>query len=72
MPADATAGEKRPDTAQVDSFVHWMEGRIDTAAASKVEAGYVPLHRLNRREYTNAIQDLFGLEVRSQRAAAAG
>ncbi|MEJ0100788.1 MAG: DUF1592 domain-containing protein [Pseudomonadota bacterium] len=55
-------GEKRPATAEVDSFVHWMEGRIDTAAAQKVEAGYVPLHRLNRREYTNAIQDLFGLE----------
>jgi len=55
-------GQKRPDTAEVDSFVHWMEGRIDAAAAGKPQPGYVPLHRLNRREYTNAVRDLFGLE----------
>ncbi len=27
-----------------------------------VEPGHVPLHRLNRREYTNAVRDLFDLE----------
>jgi hypothetical protein len=39
-----------------------MEGQIDAAAAHQVEAGYVPLHRLNRREYTNAVHYLFDLE----------
>ena len=39
-----------------------MEGAIDAAAAKHVEPGYVPLHRLNRREYTNAVRDLFDLE----------
>ncbi len=55
-------GEPRPANEDLDSFVHWMEGRIDTAAAKHVEPGYVPLHRLNRREYTNAVRYLFDLE----------
>ena len=55
-------GEKRPSTDQMDSFVHWLEGTIDAAAAHRTEAGYVPLHRLNRREYTNAVRYLFDLD----------
>jgi Protein of unknown function (DUF1592)/Protein of unknown function (DUF1588)/Protein of unknown function (DUF1585)/Protein of unknown function (DUF1587)/Protein of unknown function (DUF1595)/Planctomycete cytochrome C len=55
-------GEKRPPTAEIDTFVHWMEGNIDAAAANQVESGYVPLHRLNRREYTNAVRFLFDLD----------
>ncbi len=55
-------GEPRPSGDELDSFVQWMEGRIDTAATKKVEPGYVPLHRLNRREYTNAVRYLFDLE----------
>src|SRR5689334_2459567 len=54
-------GEKRPPTEQVDSFVHWLEGTID-AAATHPEPGYVPLHRLNRREYANAVRYLFDLD----------
>jgi hypothetical protein len=55
-------GEARPSNADMDSFVHWMEGRIDSAAAKKVEPGYVPLHRLNRREYANSVRYLFDLD----------
>ena len=55
-------GEPRPPTSDIDTFVHWMEGNIDDAAAHQVEAGYVPLHRLNRREYTNAVHYLFDLD----------
>jgi hypothetical protein len=55
-------GEKRPPNEQLDSFVHWLEGAIDGAAAKHTEAGYVPLHRLNRREYANAVRDLLDLE----------
>jgi hypothetical protein len=55
-------GEPRPANADLDSFVHWMEGNIDAAAAHRVESGYVPLHRLNRREYTNAVHYLFDLD----------
>ncbi len=55
-------GEPRPANEDLDSFVGWMEGRIDEAAAKQVQPGYVPLHRLNRREYTNAVRYLFNLE----------
>jgi hypothetical protein len=55
-------GEPRPASADLDAFVHWMEGTLDTAAADHVAPGYVPLHRLNRREYTNAVRDLFQLD----------
>jgi hypothetical protein len=55
-------GEPRPANAELDSFVSWMEGNIDTVAVKHVEPGHVPLHRLNRREYTNAVRYLFDLE----------
>jgi hypothetical protein len=55
-------GEPRPANAELDAFVGWMEGRLDAAATKHVEPGYVPLHRLNRREYTNAVRYLFDLE----------
>ncbi len=54
-------GEPRPETAKLDAFVSFMEGRVDAAAQS--HAGYVQLHRLNRREYANAVQYLLGLQM---------
>ena len=56
-------GEPRPANADLDAFVHWMEGQIDSAAAAHPEPGYVPLPRLNRREYRNAVRDLLDLEL---------
>ncbi len=56
-------GEKQPDQASIDSFVSWMEGNLDQAAARHPDAGYVSLHRLNRVEYARAIKDLLDVEV---------
>jgi len=56
------AGAKRPDKQSVTELVSWLESKIDTAVA-KPEPGRVPLHRLNRREYANAIHDLLGLHI---------
>lgn len=56
-------GKPQPESPQLDSFVHWLEGKIDTAAAADPNPGHVPLHRMNRREYANAIQDLIALEI---------
>jgi Protein of unknown function (DUF1592)/Protein of unknown function (DUF1588)/Protein of unknown function (DUF1587)/Protein of unknown function (DUF1585)/Protein of unknown function (DUF1595) len=56
-------GQKQPDQAAIDSFVTWMEGNLDKAAAARPEAGYVSLHRLNRVEYANAVKDLLNVEV---------
>jgi hypothetical protein len=55
-------GGARPDNAEVDGFVAWLEASLD-AAAPAPEPGYVTPHRMNRTEYANAIRDLLALEV---------
>ena len=57
------AGMKRPDNQTVATFVSWLEKEIDTTANAAPAPGRVPLRRLNRREYENAIRDLLGLNV---------
>ena len=56
------AGARRPDTAVVADFVSWLEHRVDAGAVDQ-RPGRVPLRRLNRREYANAIRDLLGFNV---------
>jgi mono/diheme cytochrome c family protein len=56
-------GVRRPPQAAVDSFVSWMETSLDQAAAADPNPGRVALHRLNRAEYANAIEDLLGLHI---------
>ncbi len=56
-------GEKQPDQATIDSFVSWMEGNLDKAAAAHPDPGYVSLHRLNRVEYARAVKDLLDVDV---------
>jgi hypothetical protein len=56
------AGNDRPSNEEVAKLVSWLETTIDSAAKD-TPAGRVPLKRLNRREYANAIRDLFGLQV---------
>jgi hypothetical protein len=56
-------GEKQPDAASRHAFIKAMEGELDAVAGKQVEPGSVPLHRLNRPEYANAIRDLLDLEV---------
>ena len=56
-------GLPRPDAATYDGMAEWLEARLDAAAAARPNPGRPTLHRLNRAEYTNAIRDLFALEV---------
>ena len=56
------AGVRRPDNQSVSAFVSWLEKEIDTASTDPAP-GRVPLRRLNRREYANAIRDLLGFTV---------
>ena len=56
-------GQPRPQTQELKSFIAWMEGTIDKSAAANVDPGYVSMHRLNRREYTNAVEYLLGLKL---------
>ncbi|HWK54821.1 MAG TPA: DUF1592 domain-containing protein [Hyphomicrobiales bacterium] len=54
-------GSDRPANAQVDRMVAWLEGLLDQV--EHPVAGYVPLHRLNRTEYANAVEELLALSV---------
>ena len=56
-------GVRRPDQARVDAFVGSLEHALDDAAAAHPNPGRVALHRLNRAEYANAIEDLFGVRI---------
>jgi mono/diheme cytochrome c family protein len=56
-------GARRPAPAAVESFVSWLETSLDRAAADSPTLGRVALHRLNRAEYANAVEDLLGLRV---------
>jgi hypothetical protein len=57
------ASEPRPDEAQRQAFVAYLERELDTLAARNPNPGRPALHRLNRTEYENAIRDLLALDV---------
>jgi mono/diheme cytochrome c family protein len=56
-------GSSRPDDATYTAFVDFLEGHLDREAERAPDPGRVALHRLNRKEYANAVRDLFGLKV---------
>jgi hypothetical protein len=56
-------GMPRPQQAQIDGLITWLEASLDKAAATHPDPGRAPLHRLNRTEYANAIRDLLNLKV---------
>ena len=58
-------GNPQPDSQVVQSFVGWMEGNLDRAALAHPEPGRVALHRLNRKEYANAVRDLLDVDIGS-------
>lgn len=56
-------GNPQPDGHALQTFVSWMENTLDRAALGHPDPGRVGLHRLNRKEYANAIRDLLNVEV---------
>ena len=56
-------GVRRPEQSKVDTFVTSLEHALDDAAAAHPNPGRVALHRLNRAEYANAIEDLFAVRI---------
>ncbi len=56
-------GVRRPPQADVDVFVRALEDALDRAARENPNPGRVALHRLNRAEYANEIEDLLGVRV---------
>jgi mono/diheme cytochrome c family protein len=57
-------GLPRPDRSTVDAVATWLEADIDRAWAANPNPGRMnAVHRLNRSEYSNAVRDLFALDL---------
>jgi hypothetical protein len=57
------AGMPRPNAARMAEFTNWLEASLDAEAAAHPNPGRPAIHRLNRAEYSNAIRDIFGLDI---------
>src|SRR5262245_32701960 len=57
------AGARRPNDETYRRLITSLESDLDASAAATPRPGRVPVHRLNRTEYTNAIRDLLALDV---------
>jgi hypothetical protein len=53
----------RPDEQRTDAFVAWLESYLDEAGLQRSNSDHSVIHRLNRKEYGNAVRDLFGLTI---------
>src|SRR5262249_53571443 len=56
-------GAPRPPVAAVNTLAAYLEDSLDKASAANLNPGSVRIHRLNRAEYSNAMRDLFGIDV---------
>jgi mono/diheme cytochrome c family protein len=56
-------GAARPAVADVQALAGYLETTLDKAGAANPNPGSVRIHRLNRAEYSNAMRDLFSLDV---------
>lgn len=59
-------GSARPRQSDIDGFITWLESHLDQPLLndpSHVTVGHVPVHRLNRDEYTQAVKDLLAVDI---------
>ncbi len=57
--------QPRPDETTTRQLIDWLEARaLSAERAARAREGRVVLRRLNRIEYENTINDLFGITVR--------
>jgi Protein of unknown function (DUF1592)/Protein of unknown function (DUF1588)/Protein of unknown function (DUF1585)/Protein of unknown function (DUF1587)/Protein of unknown function (DUF1595)/Cytochrome C oxidase, cbb3-type, subunit III len=55
-------GFPQPSQQEVDALIGWLESTLDKSSTARL-AGHVPVERLNRTEYANAVQDLLAVEI---------
>src|SRR3954471_23594222 len=55
-------GMLQPSQQEVDALIGWLETTLDKSGSARL-AGRVPVQRLNRTEYANAVQDLLAVEI---------
>ncbi|MEP7352179.1 MAG: DUF1592 domain-containing protein [Acidobacteriota bacterium] len=57
-------GAKQPEAKAADSVVAYLEDSLDKLPTVARISDQVVLHRLNRKEYENAVRDLLAVEVK--------
>ena len=57
------AGVPHPDPAAAKAFTTALRAELDRYAAAHPDPGHPVIHRLNRAEYSNAIRDIFALDI---------
>jgi hypothetical protein len=60
-------GLPRPDESEYEYLIECLEGELDRTAAVDPNPGRSIPHRLNRAEYTNAVRDIFDLEIDAEK-----
>src|SRR5579871_6146872 len=55
-------GMLQPSQQEVDALIGWLESTLDKSGKAHL-AGRVPVQRLNRTEYANAVKDLLAVEI---------
>src|ERR1700704_1273908 len=55
-------GIDQPSQQEVDALIGWLETTLDKSSKAHL-AGRVPVQRLNRTEYANAVKDLLAVEI---------
>lgn len=57
-------GNERPSEARLDEFITEMESYLDSISEDAgAKPGHVAIHRLNRKEYANAVEDILAVQV---------
>src|SRR5256885_12675978 len=55
-------GNLQPSQKEIDALIGWLESTLDESSKTHL-AGRVPVQRLNRTEYANAVKDLLAVEI---------
>ena len=55
-------GSPQPAQGQIDALVGWLESALDASVGTSL-AGRVPVQRMSRIEYANAVRDLLAVDI---------
>jgi mono/diheme cytochrome c family protein len=56
-------GARQMDEPRIESLIAWLEDQLDAAESVEHIRDRVVLHRLNRKEYANAVRDLLATDL---------
>ena len=63
-------GNPQPSQEEINALVGWLENTLDESSEA-ILAGHVPVQRMNRNEYANAVKGLLDVEIDPEQLDAA-